>query len=73
MDLSDELLTVGEVATYLRMSISTVYRLARQGRLPGQKIGGVWRFSRRHLAALVAEGGGGQAKGPPEARAGAKP
>jgi excisionase family DNA binding protein len=48
-DLGDDLLTVQEVATYLRKSRSTVYRLTREGRLPAKKVGGTWRYSRKSL------------------------
>jgi excisionase family DNA binding protein len=48
-ELGDDLLTVREVATYLRKSPSTVYRLTREGRLPAKKVGGTWRFSRKSL------------------------
>jgi excisionase family DNA binding protein len=37
------------VAAYLKLPISTVYRLACRGDLPGQKVGRQWRF---HKAAL---------------------
>lgn len=43
----DVILTVREVAEYLKVADSTIYRLARQGKLPGRKIGGTWRFSLR--------------------------
>lgn len=49
MNDSDQLLTVREVSIYLRVARSTVYRLAQDGRLPGRKVGGTWRFSRRSL------------------------
>lgn len=64
MDQHDDLLTVTELAAYLRKSPSTIYRLARQGRLPGQKIGGTWRFSRRRLEAWRRRGlwGGGRGR-----------
>jgi len=39
-------MTVHEVSEYLKLAESTVYRLAREGRLPARKVGGVWRFSR---------------------------
>jgi len=45
----DEIMTVREVAEYLKVAESTVYRLARQGRVPSRKVGGAWRFSRRAL------------------------
>lgn len=50
---SNDLLTVREVSDYLRKSPSTIYRLTRQGRLPGKKIGGTWLFSRKSLDELV--------------------
>ena len=46
---NDTVLTVREVALYLRMAESTVYRLAQERKLPGRKIGGMWRFSRKEL------------------------
>ncbi len=39
-------MTVREVATYLRLTESTVYKLLAEGTLPGKKIGGQWRLSR---------------------------
>ena len=52
------LLTVNETAALLRCNPWTVYHLARQGELPGRKIGGMWRFHRETLLRLIAEGGG---------------
>lgn len=49
MDAGSDLLTVEEVSVYLRKSPSTIYRLVRHGHLPGRKVGGTWRFSRRML------------------------
>ena len=42
-------MTVPEVARYLKVSESTVYRLVRQGRMPARKVGGGWRFYRRRI------------------------
>ena len=39
-------MTVDEVAEYLRMNRLTVYRLARQGHIPGARVGKHWRFDR---------------------------
>ena len=39
------LLTVPELAEYLRIHSSTVYRLLRCRKIPGFEIGGDWRFS----------------------------
>jgi len=44
--MNEEILTVKELAKYLKMDEHTVYRLARKGVLPGTKIGGEWRFKK---------------------------
>jgi excisionase family DNA binding protein len=41
-----QLMTVGEVAGYLRVTEKTIYRLLRQGRIPSTKVGRQWRFDR---------------------------
>ena len=38
------ILTVREVAEYLRMSEAKVYRLVKERRLPAVRIGKAWRF-----------------------------
>ncbi|MCL4266934.1 MAG: helix-turn-helix domain-containing protein [Anaerolineae bacterium] len=45
----DVIMTVREVCDYLRLSESTIYRLVQEGKLPGRKVGGAWRFSRKGL------------------------
>jgi excisionase family DNA binding protein len=42
-------MTVEEVAAYLRIPRSSVYKLAQEGRIPCQKVGRHWRF---HKAAI---------------------
>jgi excisionase family DNA binding protein len=39
-------LTIEDLADYLKISKSTLYKLAQEGALPGQKIGRHWRFHR---------------------------
>jgi len=39
-------LTIEDLAEYLKISKSTLYKLAQEGALPGQKIGRHWRFHR---------------------------
>lgn len=51
----DTIMTVKEVSDYLRLAESTVYKLAREGKLPGRKVGGAWRFSRQQLEAWFIE------------------
>jgi excisionase family DNA binding protein len=42
----DEVMTIGELSGYLKVSKSTLYKLAQEGALPGQKVGKHWRFHR---------------------------
>jgi len=44
--MTDEILTLKEVAEYLKLAEKTAYRLAAEGKLPGFKVGGSWRFKR---------------------------
>lgn len=40
------LMTVDDLAKYLKLSTMMIYKLAQLGHLPGAKIGRVWRFDR---------------------------
>ncbi|HJT45115.1 MAG TPA: helix-turn-helix domain-containing protein [Chthoniobacterales bacterium] len=40
-----KVITIGELAEYLRVHRSTLYRLLKKGQLPGFKIGSDWRFN----------------------------
>ena len=48
-DTPPEILTIGETAHYLRVSLSSLYKLAQEGRIPCQKVGRHWRFRREAL------------------------
>jgi len=43
---SSEVMTIVELSEYLKVSKSTLYKLAQEGSLPGQKVGKHWRFHR---------------------------
>jgi len=45
----DEVLTMKEVAALLKIGEKTAYTMAQQGKLPGFKVGGQWRFRRADL------------------------
>jgi excisionase family DNA binding protein len=51
--MDDEILTVMDVARFLRVPKSTVYKLARVGELPASKIGKHWRFLRHDIHAWL--------------------
>ncbi len=39
-------MTIDELAAYLQVAKSTLYKLSQEGKVPGQKVGKHWRFSR---------------------------
>ncbi|HCF3423723.1 TPA: helix-turn-helix domain-containing protein [Pseudomonas aeruginosa] len=42
--MPEEIMTLKEVAEYLKLAEKTAYRLAADGTIPGFKVGGNWRF-----------------------------
>ena len=53
----NDLLTLTEVSTFLKVPKSTIYKLARERRLPGHKVGKHWRFVREEIEAWVQNAG----------------
>ena len=51
----DDVLTIDELATYLKVSKSTLYKLVQEGKIPGQKVGKHWRFRRETIDAWLDE------------------
>ena len=49
-----EVMTIEEAAKYLRIPLSSLYRLAQDGKVPCQKVGRHWRFLRQSLAQWIA-------------------
>ncbi len=44
-----DIMTIREVAEYLKLTEKTAYRLAAEGKIPGFKVGGSWRFRRSEI------------------------
>jgi len=53
--MDDDILTIEEVARYLRVSERTVYDWAQKGEIPSGKIGTVWRFKKNEIERWVNE------------------
>ncbi len=51
--MEDDILTIEEVAKYLRVSERTVYDWAQKGEIPSGKIGTVWRFKKAEIEKWV--------------------
>ena len=50
-----ETITPNEIAAILRIHPFTVTRLAREGKLPGFKVGGIWRFRKDQFERWIEE------------------
>ena len=46
-------MTIDDLAAYLQVAKSTLYKLAQEGKVPGQKVGRHWRFHRDAIDAWL--------------------
>lgn len=44
-----EIFTIKELSNYLKLTEKTGYRLASEGKIPGFKVGGSWRFRKSEI------------------------
>ena len=51
--MKKHILTLNEVAEYLKISSSSVYKLARNGEIPAFKVLNKWRFDRDSIDKLI--------------------
>lgn len=49
-----EILTIKQVASYLKVAERTIYRLAATHGIPAFKVGGTWRFRRSDIDGWIA-------------------
>jgi len=45
--MATQMMTVDEVANYLKMKVVTIYKHAQQGKIPAFKVGSSWRFKKK--------------------------
>ena len=50
------IMTVDEVADYLKLSKITVYKLTQKGEIPGFRIGSSWRYNRQVIDEIARVG-----------------
>ncbi len=46
MTSDEDILTIADLSRHLRVHPTTIYRLLRQGRIPGFRVGSTWRFNK---------------------------
>lgn len=51
-----EVMTISDLAEYLQVSKSSLYKLVQQGKVPGQKVGKHWRFGRAVIDTWLGSG-----------------
>jgi len=51
----DEVYTLKEVASLLRVAHKTIYTMAQSGQLPAFKVRGQWRFARKDIEDWIEE------------------
>jgi len=54
-DISKEILTIEELAGYLRLKPQTIYKWAQGSRIPAAKLGKEWRFRKSIIDRWLAE------------------
>ena len=54
-EMQTDIMTIKEVAEYLKLTEKTAYRLAAEGKIPGFKVGGSWRFKRSEIEKWIDE------------------
>jgi excisionase family DNA binding protein len=53
--LSNDIMTIEEVAEYLRLKPQTIYTWAQEGKIPAAKLGNQWRFKKSVIDRWFAE------------------
>lgn len=51
--MTDQILTIKEVAAYLKVHERTVYRLASKGEIPAFKVANSWRFKEEEIQSWI--------------------
>ena len=49
-------LTLEQIADYLQMSTSSIYKMAQAGKIPGYKVGRQWRFKIEEIDKWIEKG-----------------
>jgi excisionase family DNA binding protein len=52
----DNIVTAKEVGRYLKLTGSTIYKLASTGEIPGFKVGKSWRFDMDEIIKVIHSG-----------------
>ena len=54
--VAQAVMSIDQLAAYLQLPKSTLYKLVQEGKVPGRKLGRQWRFHRSAVDAWLAGG-----------------
>ena len=60
--MDSDIMTMKEVADYLKINDKTAYKLTAEGKIPGFKVGGAWRFKKSEIDSWIADQGKRESK-----------
>ncbi len=52
---STTIMTIDEVADFLKLSKITIYKLVKKGEIPGFRVGNSWRFQRDKIELMATQ------------------
>jgi excisionase family DNA binding protein len=55
--MANEIMTVEQLAKYLNVGVTPIYKLANDGKIPGTKVGNQWRFRKEKIDEWLDKGG----------------
>lgn len=58
LNMEKEILTIEEAAAYLQIGKRSIYKLVKDGKIPGKKVLNKWRFEKESLREWVSKGEG---------------
>lgn len=53
--MENDIMTMKEIALYLKLNEKTAYKLTAEGKIPAFKVGGSWRFRKSEIDRWIKE------------------
>lgn len=51
--MQSDIMTIKELSEYLKLKEKTAYKLVADGKIPGFKVGGAWRFRKSEIDSWI--------------------
>lgn len=53
--MQSDVMTIKELSEYLKLKEKTAYKLVADGKIPGFKVGGAWRFRKSEIERWISQ------------------